>query len=111
MPIPDMHALALGEQILPEMPVTQQRLVLWKPGQREGDCEHWERIGNSATDVNEEHGLCSIAAVATPVSHQVLGFWGGLLKFRRRADTRIWILPDGQEGQQCGERQKHLLLD
>src|SRR5688572_12323981 len=100
MPIPDMHALALGEHILPELPVTQQRLVLWKHGQREGDCEHWERIGNTATDVNEERGLYSLAAVATPVSHQV-GFWGRLLKYRRRADTRVWILPDA-DPPECG---------
>ena len=111
--IPHWRGVALHSGTLREVAADRSRLVLWVPGEREGNGQQWLRISTMHdAPVVQQQGLSAIAATAIQARQQLRGaLLGDLLRrFRRHAEDLAWMLPTGEAVQQCGERQTELLL-
>jgi tetratricopeptide (TPR) repeat protein len=61
--------------------------------------------------VTNHQGLCLSAATALPARQRIRGVLGKLLgRFWPAQGNGIWLLPNGDSAEQCGERQTDLLL-
>jgi tetratricopeptide (TPR) repeat protein len=112
MKIPDWRKLALAEGILPEPTQTDNHLVLWLPGKRDSDYQHWERIANVPhAKITVEQGICAIPATAMRARQRTQGFFGKLWqRFQKTTQERTWLLPNGEAAEQCGERESDLIV-
>jgi tetratricopeptide (TPR) repeat protein len=112
MRLPDWRNLALHDGILPEPTSEEGRIVLWLPGERCDGFQNWQRISTPPrAQVTAQQGLGATTAMSVPVRQAIRGFFGKLLKnFRRSADERTWVLPNGEAAEQAGERRNDLLL-
>jgi tetratricopeptide (TPR) repeat protein len=112
MKIPDWKKLALAEGVLPEPSQMESRLVLWLPGPRDGDYQHWERIANVPhAKVTVEQGLCTTPATAVRARQRTRGFFGKLWqRFQKTGPEQTWMLPNGEPAEQYGDRESDLVL-
>jgi tetratricopeptide (TPR) repeat protein len=109
---PDWATVDLDDGVLREVTPGQNRLVLWLPGGAQGRRRVWDRVGNlPGADVTVAQGLCATPATSVRVTQRARGFFGELLgRFRRSAEGRGWVLPNGEAAEQQGERQTDLVL-
>jgi hypothetical protein len=109
---PGWRNLELDDWVLREPTPDGTRLVLWLPQQVADGSRRWERIANvPGAAVRVEKGLRALPATLIGVCQKAHGLVGKLFQcFRKAADSPTWLLPNGQTGQQEGERQTDLLL-
>ncbi|MDR3637873.1 MAG: tetratricopeptide repeat protein [Isosphaeraceae bacterium] len=105
MNLPDGRPLVVSDGILHE-PSPAGRLVLWLPGERDADHQHWERVGTVVrAAVSNTQGVCSIEVTSVAVRERLGTSLGQA--FRRlvggRSD-RALTLPNGKWGEPCGAR-------
>jgi tetratricopeptide (TPR) repeat protein len=112
MKIPNWKELALAEGVLTEPTQMDSRLVLWLPGPRDGDYQHWERIANVPhAKVTVEQGICTTPATAIRARQRTRGFFGKLWqRFQKPSQEQTWMLPNGEPAEQCGDRESDLIL-
>jgi tetratricopeptide (TPR) repeat protein len=109
---PGWPEFELFKGILREPSLEQNRLIVWIPEGIGGKKQSWERVSNVAgTEISEDLGIYSTAAVSIRACPKSAGFISGLiLRFRQQSESQTWILPDGQEAEQIGTRRTDLLL-
>ena len=105
-PQPILHPGLLRE------PSTDGRcLILWLPGQRNGSFQYWHRVSTlprAVLTINQ--GLCTTAATALQAKQRIRGVLGKLLaRLWPPQSDGLWLLPNGDSAEQCGERQTDLL--
>jgi tetratricopeptide (TPR) repeat protein len=104
--------LSVTAGVLREPVLEDDRVILWLPGEREGEYQYWERVGNVArAEVTVERGVCATAATAVRARQRVRGVLGRLFS-RGPAATggRVWVLPNGGTAEACGERRTDVVL-
>lgn len=102
--------LAFYDDILREP--DPSRIVLWLRGERDGTFQHWERV--SAVNPSEgviEVGLCFSPATVVHARERRGGYLRKLFSPLTRASAgRLWLLPNGSNAEQYGERESDRLL-
>jgi tetratricopeptide (TPR) repeat protein len=111
MKIPDWRKLVLHHGVLAE-PSECDRIVLWVRGSRENGFQYWQRISTASRAMTViEDGIGAITATALVTRQQIRGFFGRLLKrFRGPPGGPAWLLPSGETTEQCGERQRDVIV-
>jgi tetratricopeptide (TPR) repeat protein len=107
---PDWRKLTFAEGIVPESTPDGNRLAFWLPGERADGFEHWERVNylpNSEFAV--ECGICAAKAVSILTRRSARTTLLGKL-FRRSKAEQSWVLPNGNQVEQCGDRRSDNLL-
>jgi hypothetical protein len=113
MTAPDWSKLDLGQGILTEPVREDNRLVLWRPAERDHEYQYWERIGTVPRgEIAIAEGICWVAATSVR-ARQRLG--GGFIRSLTRKLTggggdESWTLPNGRPAEKCGDRKTDLLL-
>jgi tetratricopeptide (TPR) repeat protein len=110
--LPARQALALKEGVLPEPTLDDTCIVLWLPGARDGAFQLWERVSTLPRgEITARNGLCATAAVSIPARQPLPGLLGKMLRpFRRVAEDRAWLLPNGHSAERHGEKRSDLIL-
>lgn len=108
----DWREIPLEGGLLRDPECDESRLIVWVPGETEGDFRYWERIGNVARgEVGVEDGLCSTPATTIRARRRVRGLLGRLLdRLGEGKAKRIFVLPGGEVVEQHGERSVDGLL-
>jgi tetratricopeptide (TPR) repeat protein len=98
--------------VLAEPTLDDSRLVLWLPAGREGGARLWERISNvPRAEIIPREGLYGTPAVLLAAREHGGGIVGRLLRpFRRVAEDRALVLPDGRQAERCGDKRTDLLF-
>ena len=112
IPTPDWRGLALHSGVLREPASEPDRLIVWLPTEREGDCQRWQRISTATRAAVVQHeGLSTVAATAIRARQRGRGIFGRLTRcFRRHAEELAWSLPNGETVEQFGARETGLLV-
>jgi len=107
----DWHRMTFHPGVLREAN-QDGRLVIWLPAERSGRGQYWQRVSSRPpAAIRRSKGLCSVAATAIRTRKRGKTLCGRLLHcFRRVSDDHVWLLPNGETAEQCGERQTNLLL-
>jgi tetratricopeptide (TPR) repeat protein len=108
----DWREMPLDAGLLREPESDASRLIVWLPVESEGDDPFWERIGNVARgEVTSAEGLCSAPATMIRARRAAKGFLGKLLgRFGERGGKRSFVLPNGENVEQSGERATDCVL-
>lgn len=112
MTVPAWQDLVLDAGVLREPATEPGRIVLWVPGESDGDYQYWERVGNVArSEIVVADGLCAVPAATLPARRRIRGILGKLLGTLGAGKTkRSFVLPGGESVEQCGERSTECLL-
>ncbi len=104
--------LELFEGILREPSPDESRLIVWIPESIGGKSQDWERVSNvAAAKIFEDQGIYSTPAVSIRAGAQKSGLMRRLIRsFHQQSKSQTWILPNGQEAEQSGNRRTDLLL-
>lgn len=111
MKVPDWQTLGLRAGIMPEPAPGNDRLVLWVP--REGDRQspEWERLSSLPRgEINVANGICTTPAVSVRARQKSQGFVARLLGRFQQPAGQSWVLPNGQDAEQLGERDESLMF-
>jgi hypothetical protein len=110
--LPGRQELALKKGVIPEPTPGDDRIVLWLPGDRDGAFRRWQRVSSLPRgEVTVRQGLCATPATSVPAREPLLGVVGKLFRsFRKVADDRALILPDGRTAERCGDKRSDLIL-
>jgi tetratricopeptide (TPR) repeat protein len=109
---PDWGKIAFHAGILREGGLDKNRLALWLPAERVGGYQYWHRISSIAdAGIVRREKLFAIAAASIKARQPLRSFLGSLKRrFRRDNDDNKWMLPNGEEAEQCEGRKSGLLL-
>jgi hypothetical protein len=109
---PELFDLPLPPGILREPLAHNDQLILWVPEKVGPKFQFWTRISTiPGAVVHRQSGITTTPATAIRTRQYLPGFWSKLLgRFHHMGSDSGWILPTGARAEQCGERQKDLLL-
>jgi tetratricopeptide (TPR) repeat protein len=111
MSAPDWKHWDLDDGIVRESTPEPNRIILWRPGARDGSYQYWDRIGNVArAEVTVQEGLCATSATFIRARQKTRGLFSKLLPKFGGAEGRSWTLPNGEIAEQCGDRRTDLML-
>jgi tetratricopeptide (TPR) repeat protein len=104
---PKWQNLNLYGDVLREPTPDNSQIVLWLRQDSVDGFQQWERIGNViGAEIKLEHGLFRAPATVIRTRQKVQGFFDKLLgRFRKPHGARSWLLPDGSNAEQVGERE------
>src|SRR6516165_4776138 len=109
MGVRDWRNVAVEDGILSEPNPEGNRVALWLPGSRNGGFQEWERVNSLPhSEFTVEPGISAAAATSIQVRQPIRGFLGKLLGWRN--SDHAWVLPNGQPGDQFGERKNDVLI-
>ncbi len=111
MKAPNWQDLVLDGGILPEPSGEPDRLILWRPGERDADYHYWERISVvPQAEVTAEGDVLAVPVAIIPTRLDLRGFLARMLSGGSARDSRVFELPTGQKVSQCGPRRSNALL-
>jgi tetratricopeptide (TPR) repeat protein len=108
----DWCRIPLADGLLREPALDGQGLAVWFGGERGTEFQDWERVASLPhAEYTVEPGIGAVAAIAVPVRQPIQTVWGKLWKrLQKASEGRSWLLPNGEQGVQCGERRTDLLF-
>ncbi len=111
MMLPDPRRLATSPGILTEPTPAPDTLVLWLPVGQEPSGALWERLSSiPRAAIVLADGICTVAAVSLTARQRLQGTLARLQRWWRPTAAPIWLLPNGADAEQVGEKQTGLVL-